>query len=181
MNLPTKKKSNDDAMVFIGIDNGIGTIGIIEQSKTWTSAKNIKTPIKKELNYTKAKQNISRLKYDEFKRLLERYIENNYTVKIGLERPMVNPGRFKATVVAVRILEAMLIAIEELNLPFEYIDSRQWQKVLLPHGVKGSAELKKAGIQIAGRLFPRLKLSFRPDADGILIAEYLRRKYNNEL
>jgi hypothetical protein len=46
---------------------------------------------------------------------------------------------------------------------------------LLPKGIKGSDELKKASLDVGVRLFPKLPL--KKDADGILIAEYMRRKY----
>ena len=59
---------------------------------------------------------------------------------------------------------------------YEYIDSKEWQKVLLQKGVKGP-ELKKASQDIGCRLFPKLKdiIIKQKDADGILIAEYCKR------
>jgi hypothetical protein len=92
---------------------------------------------------------------------------------------MVNSTRFNASLSAIRALEATLIALEESKLPYEYIDSKEWQKHLLPKGLKGSDELKKASLDIGKRLFPSLEL--KKDADGVLIAEYLRRKQLNKL
>jgi len=69
--------------------------------------------------------------------------------------------------------------LEDAQWPYEYIDSKEWQKVLLPKGIKGSDELKKASLDIGKRMFPTLKI--KKDADGLLIAEYLRRKYLNQL
>jgi hypothetical protein len=92
---------------------------------------------------------------------------------------MVNSTRFNATLSAIRALEATLIALEQAQWPYEYIDSKEWQKELLPKGLKGSDELKNASLDIGKRLFPELNI--KKDADGLLIAEYLRRKQNMKL
>ena len=109
-----------------------------------------------------------------------------------IERPMVNPCRFTATVSAVRALEATLIVLEALAIPYEYIDSKEWQRELLPKGLwkakltktgrtvqkAESADLKFASIEVAKRLFPNAPTLKVGDADGMLIAEYARRKYS---
>jgi hypothetical protein len=77
---------------------------------------------------------------------------------------------------AVRALEATLIAVEQHQFRYEYIDSKEWQKELLPKNIKGSDELKSASLDVGKRMFPELNI--KKDADGLLIAEYLRRKYN---
>lgn len=162
---------------YIGIDNGVtGSIGIISNNKKPIF---LQTPIKKEQNYTKNKQNISRLMYDEFYDIMEDaivYSNNNRLVII--ERPMVNNKRFKSTVSAVRCLEAQLICLEKLSLPYIYIDSKEWQKKMLPSGIKESSKLKKASLDIGCRLFPSCKeiIIKQKDADGLLIAEYARLK-----
>jgi hypothetical protein len=62
-------------------------------------------------------------------------------------------------------------------LPYEYTDSKKWQTMLLPQGIKGSDELKKASFDIGCRMFPQHSdlIKRHKDADGILIAEYCRR------
>ena len=167
-------------MLFIGFDNGVTNngIGVINDKG---EARLYKLPIKKELSYTKEAKHISRIDFPGlmllFGDMLADFVEHR--VKIGLERPMVNSTRFNASLSAIRALEATLIALEESQLPYEYIDSKEWQKHLLPKGLKGSDELKKASLDIGKRLFPSLEL--KKDADGILIAEYLRRKQLNKL
>lgn len=158
--------------ISIGIDNGIsGTIGIIEEN----SSRFISTPTISEQNYTKKKANITRIDFEEMLKILDPYKGVNCFVL--LERPMVNPQRFQSTTSALRALEATLIVLEYLRLPHAYIDSKEWQKSLLPHGVKGMDELKKASLDIGCRLFPQHETLIRhhKDADGILIAEYCRR------
>jgi hypothetical protein len=57
-----------------------------------------------------------------------------------------------------------------------YIDSKEWQKEMLPKGVKGSDELKKLSLDIGNRLFPQFRDFKHPDRDSLLICEYARRK-----
>lgn len=159
---------------FIGIDNGVsGTIGIINDNETVF----LEVPTFTQQNYTKKRANISRIDFNAMIGILSKYKADDCLVLI--ERPMVNPSRFRATTSALRALESILIAIESLTLPHMYIDSKEWQKVLLPKGVKGSAELKRVSMDIGGRLFPQYLELIRKhkDADGLLIAEYGRRKY----
>lgn len=157
---------------YIGIDNGVsGSIGVIDESGSLF----YETPTYSQQNYTKKKANITRIDWNSLNVLLKPYQGTNCFVL--LERPMVNPQRFQATTSALRSLEATLITIELLNLPHAYIDSKEWQKVLLPQGVKGPEELKKASLDIGCRLFPQHSglITKHKDADGILIAEYCRR------
>lgn len=155
-------------MIYIGIDNGVtGSIGIVDEEKS----EFYHTPTKRELSYTKKKQFIRRIDWEKLRRILF-----GREVKIiGLERPLVNSKMFASTQSAMRSLEATLIIIETLELPYRYIDSREWQKAMLPSGLKGADELKKASLDIGKRLFPQHADKFKKDADGILIAEHLRR------
>jgi len=157
-------------MIYIGIDNGVtGTIGMIGDNGY---SEFLKMPTVSQQSYTKAKQNITRVDYNKLIPLLSGY-EN---VKVLIERPMVNPGRFKSTASALRCLESVLIAVEICEYPYSYIDSKEWQKVLLPKGVKKEG-LKKASLDIGCRLFPQHKelIVKNKDADGLLIAEYMRQ------
>lgn len=152
---------------YIGIDNGVsGTIAIISESGVdfW------KTPVKKEQDYTKAKKVVSRVDIPTLKGILEPYADNAFLL---LERPLVNPGRWVATTSALRCHEAELAVIEILNIPYQFIDSKEWQKALLP---KGCEDTKKASLDIGNRLFPQYKDFKHPDRDALLIAEYAKRK-----
>lgn len=160
--------------LYIGIDNGVsGTIGIVSNDPEFQPV-NIITPVFPQQNYTKTKANINRINTPALEGLLMPYKDDSF---ILIERPMVNPGRFKATTSALRALEATLIVIERLGIPFQYIDSKEWQKAMLPSGLKGP-ELKTASVDIGCRLFPQFKQTIvsHKDADGLLIAEYGRRQ-----
>ena len=156
-------------MIYVGIDNGVtGSIGIVNDDYVEFH----QMPIKRELSYTKKKQFINRIDCESLQDILHKL---HLVGMVAIERPMVNPGRFKATTSALRALEAVLIVVETLEMPYRYIDSKEWQKVLLPQGLKGDVELKKASLDIGKRLFPNLADKFKKDADGMLIAEYLKR------
>ena len=92
---------------------------------------------------------------------------------ILLERPLVNPNRFAATASALRCHEAELTVIEMLGIPLQFIDSKEWQKALLP---KGCDNTKKASLDIGNRLFPQFREFKHPERDALLIAEYAKRR-----
>lgn len=168
---------------YIGIDNGTtGSIAaILDNGKVIFG----QMPTVKQQNYTKAKQGITRIDTKRFYAWLLDIIgqvekESQSLNQAGqfmviIERPMVNPMRFKNSLSAVRALEAVLTVIEFLNLPHAYIDSRTWQKELLPEGLQGS-DLKTASNDIGRRLFPQVPEGKKgTDKDGLLIAEFARR------
>jgi len=164
--------------IYIVIDNGVtGTIAWMGEG---VAADMIETPDKSEQSYTKEKKNITRIDYPEVvKRLTEitQFLDSPAEALAVIERPMINPMRFQASVSAARSLEATLIAIESLGIPRMYVDRRQWQKALLPHGCKGP-ELKHASADIGCRLFPDREkiIGKHKDADALLIAEWARRE-----
>ena len=155
--------------VFIGIDNGVsGAITILSESGFVHL--HIKTPVKNCLNYTKKKAFHNRVDFRVLQDALSDTIANDSPFCM-IERPMVNPMRWIASVSAIRCLEATEIILEELQIPYQFIDSKEWQKALLPSGLKGD-QLKKAANDIAKRLFPKQDIV---NADSLLIAEHCRR------
>jgi len=159
--------------LYVGIDNGTsGAIGMVSDDSTYSFW--LPTPIKIELSYTKTKQNISRIDFPKLIELFKDYILiHDAPVRVVMERPRVNPQQFKTTMSAMRSLEATLIVVEGLKIPFSYVDSKQWQKELLPSGLKDK-ELKEGSKQIGKRLFPNIDFG-KSDCDAILIAEWARK------
>jgi len=158
---------------FIGIDNGsTGTIGVITPFDNFFW----KTPIKIEQNYTKKKDNISRIDVIKLEYLLQVF-ENPFAL---VERPLTGSKYAKSVNRALRALEATICTLEALEIGYDYIDSKEWQKELLPSGLKDNTQLKKASRDIGTRMFPKHKelIVKHGDADGLLIAEYARRKFN---
>lgn len=159
--------------VFIGIDNGVsGSIACISENNVTF----LKIPTISQQDYTKKKSNVTRIDVPHLINLLSSYTRDTPTsdIIVAVERPMVNPQRFVATASALRAWEATLIILEHLKLPYQVVDSKEWQKVLLPKGVSG-IELKKASLDVGNRLFPQFKELKHPDRDSLLIAEYLRK------
>ncbi len=163
--------------ISIGIDNGVsGAVTVIIDNEVHY----LKTPTITQQNYTKKKGNINRINFTELYTFLESFVKNNKekSAMCLIERPMVNPGRFTATVSALRALESTLIIVELLNIPYAYIDSKEWQKKFLPQGAKGN-DLKKYSAEIGKRLFPNFEkeITKQKDADSFLIAKYCQMKY----
>ncbi len=160
---------------YIGIDNGVsGSLALVLPG----CAEFRKMPIHKEQSYTKVKAQITRVDWMELDIILASWCSRGYdSFRAFIERPYVNPKGFKATVSALRCLEATLISVERVRLSYEYVDSRQWQKILLPKGCKGP-DLKTASTDIGCRLFPEHSVAIKKhkDADSLLIAEWARRE-----
>ena len=164
--------------VWIGIDNGVsGSIGLLGdgEPRFYRADKDYTL---NEQNYTKARKKVNRVSFQLLKALLQ-CAKGRPGTQVVLERPMVNPGRFQATMSAIRAMEATLIVVQDdLQLPLLFVDSKEWQRDMLPKGTSGE-ELKVASRDIGIRLFPSLKevILKQKDADGLLMAEWCRRRY----
>lgn len=94
-----------------------------------------------------------------------------------LERPMINPRMFWASISAAKSIEVTQTILEmlgyKINSNYFIIDSRDWQSELLP-GIKGSDNLKSESWKLGNELFPKHNIK-HTDMDGILIAEWFRR------
>lgn len=161
---------------YIGIDNGVsGSIALVTSHAAGNGL--WPTPTKKEQSYTKKKQQITRVDSPVLLDLF-RGLAAGDSPMVVLERPFNNPTGVKATVSAMRCLEATLIVVELMGWRYQYIDSKEWQRELLPRGIKGTSELKAASRDIGKRLFPNLEAEIdkHKDADALLIAEWARRR-----
>jgi hypothetical protein len=92
----------------------------------------------------------------------------------------VNMMFLKASLNAHRSFEATILILESMKIGYEVVDSKQWQKEILGNGIKGSKALKEASKLKGIQLFPHLEKAIlkQKDADGLLIAEFARRYYN---
>lgn len=166
---------------YIGIDNGVtGTIGFITEDKEtgFYETKFIATPVFSELSYQKTKvKHMTRIDFKTLYEIMKQYKDSCDRIVVAIERPMINSTRFDASLSARASLEAMLIMFNFLDVSYTYIDSKQWQKQLLPANLKGSPEQKLASKDVGCRLFPEHKelITKHKDADGILIALYAKK------
>ena len=159
-------------MIAIGIDNGVsGSIGTIFED----SVEYVPMPVNRCLNYTKSKQFLNRVDGVKLWDILFHGTSNLFCM---IERPMINPTRWKASMSAIRALEATLIILEALKVPYQFVDSKEWQRELLPKGLK-KEELKIASLEVGKRLFPQVNFKGFKDADGLLISEFCRRDKKN--
>lgn len=168
----------------IFIDNGTtGTIGAVTENGN--AVLFVETPNLKQQDYTKAKKNVSRINVAELAKILRVFHEQaqslGESLSVYLERPMINPTRFTATITAVRALESTMTVLEALEIGYQFVDSKEWQRGLLPSaGKKGtdSATLKQESHDIGIRMFPQYKtlIEHHKDADGILGAYALNRR-----
>lgn len=160
-------------MIYIGLDNGVtGSLGIIREDNTYSLQQ---VPVGKHQDYTKKKKNISRIDFNKLFEILDDEMKKG-TVRVVLERIMINPGRFSASISAARAFEATIICFELLELPYEIIDSKEWQKQLLPQGK--NVDTKDASRTIGKRLYPKIDLKRKTDdCDGLLMAHWLMLKY----
>lgn len=176
---------------YIGIDNGVtGSVCVLDQDGNCLEY--FPTPIHKTLNYTKAKEYVNRVVIKELAEKLQPYAQ---AATVVLERPLVNPGRWKATISAIRCDEATRAVLEALKAKIIYVDSKEWQTPMLPNRKPISRlsktataqekkenkaakaafnkEGKELSLMTAQRLFPTIK--FKKDGDAALIAEWARR------
>ena len=126
-------------------------------------------------DFTKKKQNVTRIQFN----VLRSFLSNFPGAQVVMERPMINPTRYKATLSAVRCIEATLCVLESLDLPEHIIDDRVWKKGLFPAGVKGPAANKQMSTTLGCKRFPELKkqIKMQGDADAMFIADYCRKEY----
>jgi hypothetical protein len=166
-------------LIYVGVDNGVsGSVAAVNE--TGSRSVVASTPTFSEQDYVKAKQNVTRVDTGDLHNWFQDVIVATYggtgKVRVVLERPMIFPGRFRATLSAIRAWEATLIVLAEFPWPRIVVDSRGWQKEMLPQGCKGP-ELKVASVQVGCRLFPDHAdwIQDQGDADSLLLAEYARR------
>jgi len=166
--------------VFIGIDNGAtGTVGIIDKEKVFFDF----VPHFREMDYmSSSPKTISRIDTQKLEDLLSDYTDkyDSHQIIAAVERPFKNQRSITNTMNAARAFEAVLIVLEKLGIPYEVIDSKKWQKKLLPKGIKGRDKQKLASLSIGNKLFPQYRDFKHEDRDGLLIAEWLRREYKNQ-
>lgn len=154
--------------IYVGADNGVtAKWAVLERG---LPPESFKVPTTKGQSYTKKKQNVSRIDVPKLRQKLARFQNLPGGVLVVLERPMVTSQRFKASLSAIRALEATLIVLEELGLPFIYVDSKQWQTPMLAGIV--APDTKAASLVAARLLYPDLVL--KDDADSLLMATWAR-------
>ena len=176
---------------YIGVDNGVtGSVAVLSEDGQLVSYAAV--PTKKVLGYTKKMKFLRKIDVVG----LEKLIEGLPGAVVLLERPATNKNwSFNSLESSIRADEAVNIVVERLGYSLHYVDSREWQKEMLPvktvpRAKKGASEeekkklrqartrvkkqTKEASLNIGRRLFPGAE--FKGDADSALMAEWARRK-----
>jgi hypothetical protein len=163
---------------IIGIDNGpTGNFCILNLNDN-KELYYFATPVKKEKSYTKKERYLNRLDHELLKSKLETIVKNN-KCKAYMERPMIQSARFFSSISSIRCLEAECLILEQLGIPYEFLDSRIWQKEILV-GIKGRDNLKLESKIVSSKLYPQFREQIKKDGDAILIAHYYKQKLLKE-
>jgi hypothetical protein len=145
-------------VISVGIDNGVtGSLAVVKDGNLVLFAK---TPTIKVPHYGKGKGKFQRVDAPRLRDLLFPFSSCNV---LRIERPMINPGRFAASVSAARAFEATLIVLEDLGMCAPtVVDSKAWQKKWL-----GACEdLKAESRLLAVSLFPKWEATITKHGDG---------------
>lgn len=187
-----KSKLENVKLVF-GLDNGAtGTVcSIIPQMKYLNF---IQTPSIISVDYPKDIQYINRVDIDNLTKWMKKSIkkaEKFYKQPIKsiviMQRPMVNPQRFKQSGNALRAFEATIIMLENLKIEYIIIDSKKWQHYFFGKNtlmLDLKAQSMKKGLQILNNYKIRAKdkkimsdvIKKHGDADGMLICQFAVEK-----
>lgn len=164
--------------MVLGIDNGTtGSITILHNDGSVHSIN--KTPIRKILKYTKKVSHMNIIVMEDMIKIFEsaKAANKDATIFAWVERPLINPMPmfFKASLSGIVSYVLTMLALEKAEIPYEFIDSKNWQSGILPEGTTGRDALKEASVSTAKRLFPKEKIDISV-SDSVLIAEYFRRK-----
>lgn len=139
------KGSLEAVRYVIAFDNGVsGYYTILSADGKLVDHGHV--PVKRCLNYTKEEQHLSRIDVPKLRTLLSLHTVNQ--PQVLLERPMINNTRFKQSMSAIRAFEATIIVLEEVGLTYEVVDSKQWQRSMLPGDI-ASDQLKAEANKIA--------------------------------
>lgn len=164
----------DQPELFLALTSFLGTLSFM------------KTPSKVELDYTQDIKYINRIDKNLLKKWFEDNIfatnnENRFIIVV-LERPMKNPTRFEQSISACRAFEATLIVLEELNLKYIVIDSKQWQHHFFGKNTANidlKLESMRKGLDVLDKNFKKQYneiseiIKNHGDADSLLICQYI--------
>lgn len=187
------KSKLQNVKLIIGLDNGAtGTVCSIIPEMKYIDF--IQTPSIVSLDYPKDLQYISRIDINELSKWIKKKIKKakkfyNQPIKmiVVMQRPMVNPQRFKQSGNALRALEATIIMLQSLQIDYVIIDSKKWQHYFFGKNtmiLDLKAQSMKKGLQILNNYKIRVKdkelmsdiIKKHGDADGMLICQFAVEK-----
>lgn len=170
-----KNKTEPTPRGVLFFDNGTtGTIGFICGNLVHAM---IEVPTKKRESFHKEPRSTRVIDVNALEQAIQFWMEQGKVMPSDIiayrERPMINPKRWQASMSASRADEAETILLEKLGIKYHYVDSKAWQRHILPSsGKRGTtsdmlkAESKDIGIKMYKHLSDIIEK--HGDADGIL-------------
>ena len=115
----------------------------------------------------------------DFIKLFEQKSQENVLL-VGIEKQQAFPKQGVVSTFNLGVQYGMIIGVlKTLQIPYEEISSKKWQKVMLGnYGKKTRKEIKQLSLEKAKALFPYLADEIGKHdgkSDALLIAEYVRR------
>ena len=179
-----EQKARERGMLPRGIlffDNGTtGTVGWIYGGGNYADYDMIEVPVKKRASFHKDPRSTTVIDVEKLKGTIRDWMEQGKLISKDViayrERPMINPKRWQASMSASRADEAETIMLEQMGIEDHYVDSKAWQRHVLPSSGKAgttSDMLKAESMDIGLKEFkddPGIVQCIRKhgDADGIL-------------
>lgn len=189
---------------ILGIDNGVtgsialmnpkGKVVMLAKVPTYKEIKWTKPKVKKLKTKTKVvRDEITLIDIDALQRMLVTYTSVVSDIHCFLERPAISYAAawsLSTSVSASMSWAYVTYVLKKLKIPRTDIDSKEWQKALIPEatGLKNkeymktlkSGErnklLKEASAMFAKSICPKYNSKESGDGDSICICEYGRRK-----
>ena len=159
-------------MIVIGIDNGItGSLASFRNGKLMDfresfSKKWVKPTVTSKISH------MSRIDVEKLMEWMNDQPKESESVVAIIERPMTDQARFNASISSHHAQEAIMIALELLNIDYMTIDSKVWQSKFLPR-ISGSISLKCESKKKGKIEFPEFSdvIENHGDADAIFIGK----------
>lgn len=185
--------------LFIGIDNGSsGSYTIINECGELICFEHVPTfKIKKWATSNNKQGHITVIDVNTLEQMLSKYIKSidKENIYCFIERPAVGFSGWSIWTSLSGIVAWVSVQYALLNLGIKYdtIDSKQWQKYLIPQalGKKDKSKPMKRGDRnkylkiesdkLAKELYPDIELKNSGDGDSINIAHYLYLRESNKL
>lgn len=170
-----KNKTEIKRTGVLFFDNGTtGTVGWLGYRG---ESEMVEVPVKKRASFHKSPRSTTVIDVKELERIIRFWMYLSDTKPCNViayrERPMINPKRWQASMSASRADEAETIMLEQMGIKYHYVDSKAWQRHILPSsGKRGTTSeiLKAESKDIGLKMFKSLSaiIEKHGDADGIL-------------
>jgi hypothetical protein len=181
----TKKSEEDEAPrgpfdYFVGVDNGPTALWTILGADGKLVA-HFPVPTKTTKNYQRTvDREVTRINVHQLREMFRPYVGKN--ILFAVEKPMVMPQRFQATLTAVRAFEATLVAFELMQqdgvgVSYTIANSLDWQKPMIPEAL-ARKEKGKLAEKRRKKLLAACKKKGKTREETARILEWATKKFD---